>query len=110
MSTSKEIINTAKAPPPIGPYNQAVKAGHTLYISGQIALSPETGDLIVGSVADEARQVLDNLAVILAEAGYAPTDVAKTTTFLPAMSDFAAVNSFYCTYFPDKAPPRETEP
>lgn len=108
MSTSKEIINTAKAPPPIGPYNQAVKAGHTLYISGQIALSPETGDLIVGSVADEARQVLDNLAVILAEAGYAPTDVVKTTIFLRDMGDFAAVNEVYGTYFTEQAPARET--
>lgn len=77
MSTSKEIINTVKAPAPIGPYNQAVRAGNTLYVSGQIALSPQTGELVSGSVAGEARQVLDNLAAILAEAGYAFAEIGR---------------------------------
>ena len=108
MSTTKEIINTAKAPAPIGPYNQAVKAGHTLYISGQIALSPQTGELVGGSVAEEARQVLDNLSAILAEADYTFTDVVKTTIFLRDMGDFAAVNDVYGTYFTEQAPARET--
>jgi len=108
MSTSKKIINTANAPAPIGPYNQAVKAGTTLYVSGQIALSPHTGDLVEGSVADEARQVLDNLSAILAEAGYAFTDVVKTTIFLRDMGDFATVNDVYGTYFTEQAPARET--
>jgi len=108
MATTKEIINTAKAPAPIGPYNQAVKAGHTLYISGQIPLSPETGELVGGSIAEEARQVLDNLGAILAEAGYAFTDVVKTTIFLRDMGDFAAVNEVYGTYFTEQAPARET--
>lgn len=108
MSTTKEIINTTKAPAPIGPYNQAVKAGHTLYISGQIALSPETGELVDGSIAEEARQVLDNLSAILSEAGYTFTDVVKTTIFLRDMGDFAAVNDIYGTYFTGQAPARET--
>ncbi|HWK99669.1 MAG TPA: RidA family protein [Parapedobacter sp.] len=108
MSTNKEIINTTKAPAPIGPYNQAVRAGNTLYVSGQIALSPQTDELVDGSVADEARQVLDNLAAILAEAGYAFTDVVKTTIFLRDMGNFATVNDVYGTYFTQQAPARET--
>lgn len=108
MSRSKEIINTKKAPAPIGPYNQAVKAGNTLYVSGQIALSAETGNLVEGSVADEARQVLDNVSAILAEASYALTDVIKTTIFLRDMDDFATVNEVYGTYFTEQPPARET--
>lgn len=108
MPTSKEIINTTKAPTPIGPYNQAIKAGNTLYVSGQIALSPQTGELVDGSVADETRQVLDNLSAILAEAGYALTDVVKTTIFLRDMGDFKTVNDIYGAYFTGQAPARET--
>lgn len=108
MAASKEIFNTAKAPAPIGPYNQAVKAGNTLYVSGQIALSPQTGNLVDGSVSEEARQVLDNLSAVLDEAGYAFTDVVKTTIFLRDMGDFAAVNEVYGTYVTDQAPARET--
>ncbi|WP_353127068.1 RidA family protein [Parapedobacter pyrenivorans] len=108
MSTNKIIINTAQAPAPIGPYNQAVKAGNTLYISGQIALSPETGELVEGTVADEARQVLENLKAVLAAAGYAFIDVVKTTIFLRDMNDFGTVNTVYGTYFEEQAPARET--
>ena len=108
MSTNKTIINTAQAPAPIGPYNQAVKAGNTLYVSGQIALSPETGELVKGTVSDEARQVLENLKAVLVEAGYAFTDVVKTTIFLRNMDDFGAVNTVYGAYFTEQAPARET--
>ena len=108
MSASKAIINTTQAPAPIGPYNQAVRAGNTLYVSGQIALSPKTGALVGGTVADEARQVLENISAVLAEAGYALTDVVKTTIFLRDMDDFAAVNDVYGTYFTEQAPARET--
>ena len=108
MSTNKIIINTAQAPAPLGPYNQAVKAGNTLYISGQIALSPETGELVEGTVADEARQVLENLKAVLAAAGYAFIDVVKTTIFLRDMNDFGTVNTVYGTYFEEQAPARET--
>ena len=109
MSKNKEIINTKAAPAPIGPYNQAVKAGNTLYVSGQIALSPQTDELISGSVADEAKQALENLSAVLTEAGYSFNDVVKTTIFLRDMGDFAAVNEVYGTYFTeDLAPARET--
>jgi len=108
MSTNKEIINTSHAPAPIGPYNQAVRAGNTLYVSGQIALVPETGALIEGTVADEARQVLKNLEAVLTAAGYAFADVVKTTIFLRDMNDFGAVNTVYGEYFTEQAPARET--
>ncbi|HWV71110.1 MAG TPA: RidA family protein [Pseudosphingobacterium sp.] len=104
----KEIINTNNAPAPIGPYNQAIKAGGTLYISGQIALSPNTNELISGSIADEAKQVLENLGAILKEAGYSFTDVVKTTIFLTDMVNFSTVNGVYATYFTENAPARET--
>ncbi|MGK6352050.1 RidA family protein [Parapedobacter sp. DT-150] len=108
MSTTNEIINTTQAPAPIGPYNQAIKAGNTLYVSGQIALSPETGQLVQGTVADEAHQVLRNVRAVLDAAGYRFTDVVKTTIFLRDMDDFAAVNAVYAEYFTEQAPARET--
>jgi len=108
MSTKKEIINTGNAPAPIGPYNQAIKAGNTLYVSGQIALSPESGALIQGTVAEEARQVLSNLGAVLTAAGYSFTDVVKTTIFLRDMDDFGAGNEVYGAYFTEQAPARET--
>jgi len=104
----KEIINTPHAPAPIGPYNQAIKAGNTLYISGQISLSPNTGELITGSIADQAKQVLENLSAILKEAGYSFSDVVKTSIFLSDMADFGVVNEVYATYFTQNAPARET--
>lgn len=104
----KEIINTNNAPAPIGPYNQAVKAGNMLFVSGQIALSPKTNELILGSIADETRQVLENLHAILAEAGYSFVDVIKTSIFLTDMANFGAVNEVYAEYFTEQAPARET--
>ncbi|MFC7524780.1 RidA family protein [Parapedobacter sp. GCM10030251] len=108
MSTRKEIINTTGAPAPIGPYNQAIKAGNTLYVSGQIALSPETGALVQGTVEEETRQVLKNLEAVLAAAAYSFADVVKTTIFLRDMGDFGAVNAVYAEYFTEQAPARET--
>ncbi len=108
MSTGKEIINTTQAPAPIGPYNQAVKAGNTLYVSGQIALSPDTNELVQGTVADEAHQVLRNLKAILDAAGYSFIDVVKVSIFLRDMDDFKAVNVVYGEYFTEQAPARET--
>src|SRR5690606_7358723 len=95
----RTIVNTDKAPAPIGPYNQAVKAGNFLYVSGQIPLSVETGELVTGSIEVEARQVLDNVGAILAAAGYRFGDVVKTSIFLADMNDFAVVNEVYATYF-----------
>ena len=104
----KTVINTPQAPAPIGPYNQAIKAGNHLYVSGQIALSPATGQLVQGSVADEAHQVLQNLQAVLSAAGYTFSDVVKTTIFLRDMEDFTAVNAVYAEYVAENAPARET--
>lgn len=104
----KDIINTNNAPAPIGPYNQAVKAGNTLYVSGQIALSPQTGELILGSIAEQTKTVLENLHAILKEAGYSFQDVVKTSIFLTDMNNFSVVNEVYGEYFTENAPSRET--
>src|SRR5690554_7038006 len=89
MSSSKQIIETSHAPAPIGPYNQAVKAGNALYVSGQIPIDPATGDLVSGSLEDEAHQVLKNVGAVLEAAGYGFGDVVKTSIFLRSMDDFA---------------------
>ncbi|WP_028295915.1 RidA family protein [Olivibacter sitiensis] len=103
----KEIFNTNEAPAPIGPYNQAVKAGNTLYVSGQIPLSAETGELVKGSIADETHKVLGNIKAILHGAGYDFEDVVKATIFLTDMADFGEVNAVYGEYFTENAPARE---
>lgn len=105
---SKIIVQTNQAPAPIGPYNQAVKAGGLLFISGQIALDPQTGELVAGSTADETHQVMKNLAAILNEAGLGFEQVAKTTIFLSSMDLFAEVNQVYGQYFSGDFPARET--
>lgn len=108
MSSSKQIIETKNAPAPIGPYNQAVQAGNTLYVSGQIPIDPATGDLVSGTLEDEAHQVLKNVGAVLEAAGYSFIDVVKTSIFLRDMNDFAAVNAVYGTYFTEAEPARET--
>ena len=105
---SKIIVQTNQAPAPIGPYNQAVKAGGLLFISGQIALDPQTGELVAGSTADETHQVMKNLAAILNEAGLGFEQVAKTTIFLSSMDLFAEVNQVYGQYFSGDYPAGET--
>jgi len=105
----KQIINTPQAPAPIGPYNQAVKAGNTLYISGQIPLIPDTMELVNGDIKDATRQVMQNLGAILKTAGMSFENVIKSSIFLESMDDFAAVNEVYGSYFDDAtAPARET--
>ncbi|SEL97026.1 2-iminobutanoate/2-iminopropanoate deaminase [bacterium A37T11] len=103
-----QIINTPNAPAPIGPYNQAVKAGNTLYISGQIPLSAESGALINNNISDEASQVLKNIGFILDEAGYTFAEVVKVTIFLSDMNYFNEVNNVYAKYFTENEPARET--
>lgn len=105
---AKEIINTEKAPAPIGPYNQAVKTGNMLFISGQIAMIPETGELQMENITDETYLVMKNLQAILTEAGADFGNVVKTTIFLSDMSLFAAVNEVYGQYFTSDYPARET--
>jgi 2-iminobutanoate/2-iminopropanoate deaminase len=104
----KQIINTNNAPAPIGPYNQSVKANGFLFISGQIAIVPATGDLEMSSIEAETHQVMNNLKAILTEAGTDFSAVVKTTIFLSDMSLFAAVNEIYGSYFSGDHPARET--
>ncbi|HSU49841.1 MAG TPA: RidA family protein [Segetibacter sp.] len=104
----KKIINTKKAPAPIGPYNQAVISNNIVYISGQIPLNPETNELITGDIAIETHQVMRNLHEILEEAGINFNYVVKSTIFLSDMSLFAAVNEVYGSYFSSDYPARET--
>ena len=104
----KKIINTKKAPAPIGPYNQALISNNMVYISGQIPLNPETNELITGDIATETHQVMRNLHEILEEAGINFNHVVKSTIFLSDMSLFAAVNEVYGSYFSSDYPARET--
>lgn len=105
----KKIIYTDKAPAPIGPYNQAVLSGNTLYTSGQIALHPETMELVLGDIETETKQVMENMKAVLEAAGMTFENVIKTTIFIMNMGDFARINSVYGTYFNEKtAPARET--
>ncbi len=105
----KEIINTKNAPAPIGPYNQAVKAGNTLYISGQIPLIPSTMQLYSGTIKEETELVMQSLNSILEEAGMNFENVVKTTIFINDMNNFQYVNEVYGKYFQDEnAPARET--
>jgi 2-iminobutanoate/2-iminopropanoate deaminase len=105
---SKSIINTPNAPAPIGPYNQAVKAGNLLFISGQIAINPANGNVEATDVIGEAHQVMQNLKAILHEAGMDFHQVVKTTIFLSDMSLFSAVNEIYAKYLSGDFPARET--
>jgi 2-iminobutanoate/2-iminopropanoate deaminase len=105
---SKTIINTPNAPAPIGPYNQAVSAGNMLFISGQVAIVPATGELSMADIQTETHQVMHNLKAILSEAGLTFDHVAKTTIFLSDMALFADVNEIYGKYFSGDFPARET--
>lgn len=104
----KQIIQTDSAPSPIGPYNQAVKAGSFLFVSGQISIDPSTGQMIQDTVSNETRMVMHNLKAILEKAGMDFSHVVKTTIFLKDMNDFAAVNEVYGSFFKDNYPARET--
>ena len=105
----KEIITTLNAPAPIGPYNQAVKAGNTLFISGQIQLKASTMELLNGSIKEETQLVMENLQSILDAAGMTFENVVKTSIFIDDMKNFGEVNQVYGAYFDnDTAPARET--
>lgn len=105
---SKQIINTEKAPAPIGPYNQSVKAGGLLFISGQIPINPANGEIVIGNIKAETHQCMQNLAAILATAKLSFEHVVKTTIFLSDMGLFAEVNEVYGSYFSGDYPARET--
>ena len=105
---SKTIITTTNAPAPIGPYNQAILSGDTLFISGQICLNPATGELKNKDIQEETHQVMHNLRAILQEAGMNFNNVVKTTIFITDMHQFGAVNEVYGKYFEKDFPARET--
>ena len=104
----KEIIITPNAPAPVGPYNQAVKAGSTLYISGQIAINPANGELIQDTIEEETHQVMKNLGAILDTAGMSYENVVKASVFVKDMHMYGRINAVYAEYFnEDTAPARE---
>ncbi|HTJ11225.1 MAG TPA: RidA family protein [Dinghuibacter sp.] len=105
---SKRIIHTDKAPAPIGPYSQAVVAGNMLFVSGQVAIIPATGDLATGDIVTETHQVMKNIGAILDAAGFHFSDIVKTSIFLSDMGLFASVNEVYGSYFTSDFPARET--
>lgn len=102
------IIKTEKAPAPIGPYNQAILAGNTLYISGQIALDPQTGEMLNDTVEQEIKTVMSHITSILTEAGFSLNNVVKCSIFLKDFNDFGLVNQVYGSFFTSAAPARET--
>jgi len=103
----KQIINAQYAPAPIGPYNQAVRTGNLLFVSGQIPLDPATGNIISSSIQDETQKVMENLEAILKEAGLSFGNIVKSTIFITDMGQFAQINEVYGRYFPEQAPARE---
>ena len=103
-----EKIKTDRAPAPVGPYSQAVKVGDFVFTAGQIAINPQSGELLTGSVEEQARQVFENLKAVLEAAGSSIDRVVKTTIFLQNMDDFARVNEVYAQYFGESLPARST--
>jgi len=108
MTMNKTVINTSNAPAPIGPYNQAILTGNTLYVSGQIPIDPSSGEMIVNSIEEETRMVMTNLGKILEKAGMDYNNVVKCTIFVNDMNNFALVNEVYGSFFSENPPSRET--
>lgn len=103
----KKIIYTKDAPEPIGPYSQAILANNMLYISGQIAINPYSGDLVLESIGSQTRQVIENLNAILTESGIDLNHIVKSSIFITDMEDFGIINEIYGSYFNDNPPARE---
>ncbi|MCB0482173.1 MAG: RidA family protein [Flavobacteriales bacterium] len=104
----KKIINTPNAPAPIGPYNQAVQVDNTLYVSGQIAINPATGDLEIDDLKKETHLVMKNMGAVLAAAGMSYGHIAKCSIFISDMGNFGTINEVYGSYFEKDFPARET--
>jgi 2-iminobutanoate/2-iminopropanoate deaminase len=104
----KEIITTDEAPKAIGPYSQAVRVDHFVFLSGQIPLDPTTGELVAGDVAQQTRRVMENIAAVLRAAGVSLTEVVRSTIYLTSLEDFGKVNAVYASYFPAEPPARAT--
>ena len=102
----KKIIHTENAPAAIGPYSQAVETNGTLYISGQVAIDPQTGKVVEGGITEQTEQVMKNIAAILKAAGYGFSDVVKSTCLLSDMSNFAAMNAVYGKCYSENPPAR----
>ena len=105
---NKETISTDKAPKAIGPYAQAIKAGEFVYTAGQIPIDPKTGNLVAGAIAEQTRQVLENLKAVLEAAGSSLDQVIKATVFLKNMADFTVLNEVYGEYLGKAKPARST--
>lgn len=104
----RKVIHTPEAPAAIGPYSQAVQVGNMLFCSGQIAIDPKTGDVVPGGIAEQTRQVLENLGAVLRAAGMDYRDVVQCQVFLADMADFQAMNQVYAEYFRENPPARVT--
>ncbi len=104
----KQEIKTDRAPQAIGPYSQAILTGDFIFISGQVPIDPKTGEMIVGSIKDQTKQVLENVKAVLEAAGSSLDQVVKTTVFLQDMNDFAQMNEVYASYFNPPYPARST--
>ncbi len=105
---AKEVVYSANAPEPIGPYSQAIKVGNMLFISGQVAIQKPSGNLVTGNISDESQQVMTNLSEVLKAGGMDFSNVVKTTIFLTDMNNFPKVNEVYGSYFDNQPPARET--
>jgi len=105
---SKSAVSSAGAPKAIGPYSHAIRAGNLLFISGQVPIDPATGNLVDGDITAQTRRVMDNLAAVLEAASLSFQHVVRTTIFLADMSDFAAVNAVYGSFFSEPYPARAT--
>lgn len=106
--TQRRVISTPDAPAAIGPYSQAIQVGQTLYLAGQIALDPVSGEMVTGGIEAETRQVMENLGAVLEAAGFGFGDVVQSQVFLTDLDNFAAMNGVYGTYFGEGAPARAT--
>ncbi|MFO8067607.1 MAG: RidA family protein [Bacteroidales bacterium] len=104
----KKIINTKKAPAPIGPYNQAVMINDTLYVSGQIPANPANGEIVKSDITAQTKQVMENIKEILKEAGMDFSNIIKCSIFISSMKDFPTINEVYGSYFTEDFPARET--
>ena len=106
--TAKKVISTDTAPKAVGPYSQAIEAGNFLFVSGQLPLHPQSGEIVGNDITAQTRQSIENIKAILAAAGVSLADVVKTTVFLQNMGDFVRMNEVYQQYFGDSAPARST--
>ena len=104
----KKVINTKNAPKAIGPYSQAILSGNTLYCSGQIAINPDTGNLVIENITAETNQVMKNISAVLKAADMTFDNVVKCSIFMIDMNDYSAVNKVYAKYFSESPPARES--